>query len=527
MRTAVLVLAILGDVFGGIGALLALAFGASLVGLSGGVAGQGAAGGAMLALLALVIGIVGTALASRRPRVAGTLLVIAAILGLVGTFSFALGSLLYVIGGVMAFFVRPVSAVPAGQTAPSPEVGVNSQPRRPRLLPRITRRTGAVAAVLVVVIAILGSLAAAQNAEQKPVKALIAAIVRGDDVALAALLDPALRSGNAGQDAERVLTLALGRSELSYINSAWLRRMGPVTGTTMAFENVSYATANPGGSSAAVHLRGLFSPSNENPIVNLLLQAFRGSFDADVAVANVSGGWYVTGPGVVPPPSRSPGVVVDSRPATAPPTLPPSPTPPPATPKPTVTLVPPVLFAADFSAPSGLPSQGRSYSLNYQGGHALLNQCPGGLDRCVWGVNSTGLVTIAATGESRTGASCPACGDWGLVFRAGPTNWMERGLADNATLAMISPTTGEYQLIVVTNLNETVLAKAACTCVNRVGANTVEVGLSGTQLYLAINGVEVTRVPDTQGTRGAGYGVFIRQNINDTTSLDLSYFAGK
>ena len=113
------------------------------------------------------------------------------------------------------------------------------------------------------------------------------------------------------------------------------------------------------------------------------------------------------------------------------------------------------------------------------------------------------------------------------MFRAGPTNWVERGLADNATLAMISPSTGEYQLIVLTNLNETVLAKAACTCVNKVGPNTIEVGLSGTQLYLAINGIEVARVPDTQGTRGSGYGVFIRQNINDTTSLNSGSFAGK
>src|SRR6185437_7372872 len=101
VRTAVLVLAILGDVFGGLGTLLAFVLGMTLVGLSSGAAGQGAANGAVLALVALVIGIVATALSNRHPRIAGALLLVAAVLGSAGTLSFLLGSVLYLIAGIM------------------------------------------------------------------------------------------------------------------------------------------------------------------------------------------------------------------------------------------------------------------------------------------------------------------------------------------------------------------------------------------------------------------------------------------
>lgn len=328
MRTAVLVLAILGDVFGGIGALAAFVFGATLVGLSGGTAGQGATNGAFLALLALAIGIGGTAVATRRPRLAGSLCLIAAVVGTLGTFAFALGSLLYIVAGVLAFFVKPELGTPDVATfAVPPALGATAnahfRSRRTPGLPRFSRRVWLPgAAVALLLTTVLTGSALAQPAEHRPIRTLLEGLQNADDVALASVLAPNLRAGNGVRDAETALILALGRSEIGFVNADWLRRLGPVTGTTMTFEHLTLTTTSKTDRAATVHIRGLFAPTNENPVLRLLLQGLRQTFDADIAVSSISGAWYVTSSAVaVPPPAPLPPSS-DARPATTPPSIP-------------------------------------------------------------------------------------------------------------------------------------------------------------------------------------------------------------
>jgi hypothetical protein len=294
MRTSVLVLAILADVFGGLGIIAALLFGATLLRLSAGAAGQGAASGALLALLGLVVGIGGTALVPRRARLAGVLCLIAAVVGTLGTFAFGLGALLYVIGGGMAFFVRSDSGV-AAPSAPLPTPAGRHSWHRPKV-PRVQRRVWIPsAAAMVLAIGLLVGSSLAQSAEQRPVHALLEGLQKADDVALASVLAPRLRAGNAARDADIALGLALGASEISFVNADWLRRLGPVTGTRIGFERLTLTTTDKTESTATVHVRGLFVPTNENPLLQLLVQGMRQRFDANIAVARADGEWYAAG----------------------------------------------------------------------------------------------------------------------------------------------------------------------------------------------------------------------------------------
>lgn len=326
VRTAVLVLAIVADVLGGLGALAALLFGVTIAGMSGGIAGGGATGGALLAFGALVIGIGGTVLATTRPRIAGAMLVVAAILGTAGSFAFALGSLLYVIAGGMAFFVKPTgvtSAAPAtdARQAPSP-LGASS--RFPRMIASGGRMWVGAAAIVVALLAVAGGSALAQPAEQRPVRALLDALAKADDVALADLLAPDLRSRTAARDAEAVLSYALGGSEIGFVNADWLRRLGPLTGTTMRFENLTVSTTAKSPTAAIVHVRGIFSPTNENAVIRLLLGGLRQPFDADIALSNTAGAWYVSTSGAPPAVASSPtstGDLVRAQTPTAQPSI--------------------------------------------------------------------------------------------------------------------------------------------------------------------------------------------------------------
>lgn len=343
MKTAVLVLAILGTVFGGLGAIGAFFFGAFIMEMSGGIAGRGAAGGALLALAAVAIGILGTALVGRAPRLAGVLCVGAAALGTIGTLAFALAAVLYGIGGVLSFFIPQSTAVPV-RRALAPMVAALSRVRLSAArMPRASWRVAAIiAGAAVLVLALLGGTVLAQPAEQKPVRAVLEGLQRADDIALAAVLAPALRTGNSSKDAEATVSYALGASEIGFLNADWLRRLGPVTGTTMSFEPLSLVTTAKSNDAALVHVRGLFAPNNENAIMRLLLQGLRQSFDADIALAQIGGNWYVTRPAAPPPPpasSRPP--VVDSRPVST--------SPPPPTPAPVLRHLVPGTYSASAS----------------------------------------------------------------------------------------------------------------------------------------------------------------------------------
>lgn len=293
MRTAVLVLAILGDVFGSLGAIAGFVFGATLAGVSQGFAGEGAARGGVLALLAALIGIVATTIVAGRPRIGGIGLVVAGVLGTVGTLAFAVGGVLYVIAGGCAILRPTALAQPtADRTVRPPEPG-GQRPWRPT----IQRRIGAAA----VGVALLSGLALALApllgpAEQRPVRATLDALRQGDDLALAAELAPALRTGSAVADASAVLSTAFGQSELGFITNDWLRTLGPVTGTRLSFEDLSVATTTKSPSTAMVHIRGRFVTANDNALLNALVLGLRRSFDADVSVVNVDGRWFIAAP---------------------------------------------------------------------------------------------------------------------------------------------------------------------------------------------------------------------------------------
>jgi hypothetical protein len=294
VRTAVLVVAIVADVFGGLGALAALLFGVTIAGLSGGAAGGGATGGALLAVVGLAIGIGGTVLATRRPRVGGALLVLAALLGSAGTFAFALGSLLYLIAGGMAFFVTAAGPTQvAGESAALVAAPLTAATSRRPQVPGGKRTWAIVGALFVALLAALGGSALAQPAEQRPVRALLEALAKADDVALAELLAPELRSRTAARDAQAVLSYAFGQSELGFLNADWLRRLGPITGTTMRFENLTVTTIARTPTTAIVHVRGIFAPSNDNALMRLLLGGLRQPFDTDIMLSTTAGAWYV------------------------------------------------------------------------------------------------------------------------------------------------------------------------------------------------------------------------------------------
>jgi hypothetical protein len=294
VRTAVLVVAIVADVFGGLGALAALLFGMTIAGLSGGAAGGGATGGALLALVGLATGIGGTVLATRRPRIGGALLVLAALLGSAGTFAFALGSLLYLIAGGMAFFVTAAGPTQvAGESVALVAAPLTAATRRRPQVPGGRRTWAIVGALVVALVAVLGGSALAQPAEQRPVHALLEALAKADDVALADLLAPELRSRTAARDAQAVLSYAFGQSELGFLDADWLRRLGPITGTTMRFENLTVTTTARTPTTAIVHVRGIFAPSNDNALMRLLLGGLRQPFDTDIMLSTTAGAWYV------------------------------------------------------------------------------------------------------------------------------------------------------------------------------------------------------------------------------------------
>jgi hypothetical protein len=290
-----LVLAILADVFGGLGALTTLLFGMTLAGISGGFAGGGATGGALLALLALGIGIAGTVVATKRPRLGGAILVGAGIMGAAGTVAFALGSLLYLIAGGMAFFVKAAGPTPvAGESAALVAAPLNvAAPWRPQV-PGGRRTWAIVGALVVAFVAVLGATALTQPAEQRPVRALLEALAKADDVALAELLAPELRSPTAARDAQAVLSFAFGQSELGFLDAEWLRRLGPITGTTMRFENLTVTTTARTPTTAIVHVRGIFAPSNDNALMRLVLGGLRQPFDTDIVLSTTAGTWYVS-----------------------------------------------------------------------------------------------------------------------------------------------------------------------------------------------------------------------------------------
>jgi len=331
LRTAALVLAILASVFGALGALLAVFFGSFLASISFGLGGTDIVRNALWAVAAVAIGVFGTVLLGRRPRVAAIILVAAAVLGILGTAAFVVGAVLYVMAAGLAFFARSeiplaasgitaavladTAAFPAGSvvqqgvTATLRDGAVAATPSRSlSRVPRLRRRSTlvvAAATLLLIAVVVVGGVVA-QAGEQRPATALFDALQKGDDAALAGLLPAAARSGNVTRDAQAALRLALGNSTLAFLTEDWLRSLGPATGTTMAFENLKTVTVSKSENSGVVRVSGVFAPTNPNPLINAALQIARVGFSTDVLTMREGSSWYLDAvPAVRPSPSAS------------------------------------------------------------------------------------------------------------------------------------------------------------------------------------------------------------------------------
>lgn len=101
-RTPEMILGIIGGVLGLLGAIFAIFLG----GIGGAFGAQGAetiTGLGFLAVIASIIGIVGTALVNSRTKLAGALMLVSAVLGLIAIYLFyALGTVLLGIAGILA-----------------------------------------------------------------------------------------------------------------------------------------------------------------------------------------------------------------------------------------------------------------------------------------------------------------------------------------------------------------------------------------------------------------------------------------
>ena len=403
---------------------------------------------------------------------------------------------------------------------------------RGRRLGRRSTLIAAAAAILVIAIVVVGAIVG-QASEQRPATALFDALQAGDDGALAQLLPSNARTGNSSADAQMALRRALGNSVLAFLAEDWLRSFGPATGTKIFFENLQTTTVSKTADSGVVRVTGVFSPSNPNPILNAALQAARIGFAANIQTVRDGASWYLASSATATTTGTSPATAGSA--STPKPTDPPTPTPSPTrAPLPTAKLDG-ATFTADFNSSANLPTPGPvghgAFSLLYQGGHALLNGCREfyGGERCLWGITRpAGFQAVAATATSQ--------GEWGVMLRALRDDWFDTQSLNSAALGSINPRTGKYQVIIVAHASPSdhdsggglTVASGSCECINHDAPNTIQFGVRGAELVLTINGVEATRVADTQGPRGSGYGVFWAGGFPPSlTSIDLTYFAGK
>lgn len=562
MRTAVFVLAILGEVAGVIAVFGAFALGAvqqvnPLAG--GGEAVILRAGLALVALVAVIVALVFLG-QGRDARLPAGMLIGSAVLGAVGTLGFLLASGLIALAGVLALFTprgptiqatpMPMAETPPAATAPA---RTGRSYRRPLLA------TGGVVAVIIVGLVVAGTLG--QASEQRAVRALFDKVASYDNAGLTELLPPDARSGDPNADAERALSSALARSELAFLAGDWTRRFGPASGTQIAFNDLQLSTLEKTDDAATVQASGTFAPSNQNPIANALVQVLKTRFTARVALRRVHGNWYVaaapvaaSNPSRASPAQRSASAApaATATPTTAPaPSRSPSPTSrplsstPPSTPAatPVPTAAPfNATWTANFNDPvgSGLPDKSTASELRYQGGHALITGCDyrvgifGTPYLCTWGINrdASGFSAVTVTAQA-TNPECPET--WGLVFRAGPAEWSSKLTAgresssdsyalQTATVLLVDTCSQTWGLRTVTNGKWGRLRDGNPATLTRNEAHTLELGIDGAQIYGRIDGVEVVRLPDSQARPGLGFGIYGYPNLQ---SIDITRFAGR
>lgn len=563
MATAVLVLAIIADVLAVPAAIGAFAFGSFLANSTGGALGTNVLGGGILGLVAAAMGIGGTAVARRRPKLAAMLLGTAGVAGAIGTLAFLPATALYIVAALLALFAQPIPALsltvtgsgsPAGASrtaaahlGSAPAASAASEriaARRIPSIPPIGRRLGLAAGGITLVVALVGLATTARGDDELAVaRTLFAAIEKHDEVALAQVLPDSSRTTDIAGDAARALSVAFDGTGLSLLSTEWTGRIAQASGAEIRFERLTFASLGKNDERARVRATGTFAPRHENPLINAGLGLLKRPFQVDLALVKTPGGWRIDAPPVAfqasAPPS-APGTTVTSRtlaptvsatPVQSAPTTAPTPTPSPAPTAPPFQAT----WTADFNDPSGsglLPAgvEDRSYSLRYQGGHAILGGCE--RDRvsieplpCYWGVTrpDPGFSAITATAE--------ADAVWGLVFRAtGGTDWTIRRRLDSALFAWILPGRGQYGLSLAERdgtTRFTGVASGTSPAVRAEGPNTLELRIEGAQVVFVVNGTEVLRRSDPQGRVGLGFGVSINPGVRDSASLDLWHFAGR
>ncbi len=123
--------------------------------------------------------------------------------------------------------------------------------------------------------------------EHRPVRVLFDALVAYDNASLASTVPPGARTDNPGRDAERALAAALKGSELDWLANDLPRRIGNLSGTTIAVSSLELETEGRVGDVGWVLARGKLDVLRDG---RSFLQT---RFSARVPVIRVDEQWYI------------------------------------------------------------------------------------------------------------------------------------------------------------------------------------------------------------------------------------------
>ncbi len=555
MKTATLVLGILGLVAAMLGVLAAKLAIAVALQATYGLFGLGFNDGGVGALGAFVGAVIGLTQVGRAPRIAAALLLLSAVIGGISTLAFAPGSVLLVISAITAWFIRsqgPVLAA-AAASAPfpavaqqvSPSLSAPSSSNFSSLLSGSVQVGGrgvplvAIAGLMVValiVVAIAGARVASAKDERDPVARLFTAMTAVDDLTISTLIAPAARVNAVGADARRAVCAALGSSEISLLCDGWDAKgvVGGLVGVAPSFQGMAYETVSKDGDHATVRASGTFKPAGPDNLFGQAASALLAhSFRTDVPVVRVDGNWYVETKAVVGGPGTAPVAVGTTQLASQPrpaatqvSTAAPAPTsspPPTRSPAPTLPVRPVFVpsWSANFADPagSGLPAAGRGFgtTASYRGGVALLNAdnyCSEFLEGsaaglfinktpCYWGVQRQPPFTAWRA----TGLVDDPNVWWGVVFRAGGVNDWTTSKVTSAVSVSIRPADGSFAVGSLDNRNGKYIAQGKSPAIQSKGENEISVEVEGPSLVVSVNGFEIARALDSQVGQASGFGV--------------------
>lgn len=520
MRTAVIVLGVLGIVFGFIGAAMAFGITDAVAGASRGAIGREERDQTLWALGAVVLAMASLSAIGRWPRMAGAGLLISAVAGIAGTPFFLIGSLLLGFAGVLAFFISRATEASRNE---APSVGAGTPSSALRALDSLRLKLGgrrlALAAGGLVVLLVIGGVFVSQASaddERAPVKALFAGMSERDSKALATLAAPSSRSGEETTDASLVLSLAFEGSGLELLGERWISDIAGRAGVTVNVRSLSVLTVFRNGAAAIVEADGEIEIRHTDVLIDLALAPLRGSFSSRIPVVKENGRWFVDldRPATSIRPPRATSAVVRPTATVAPAstdasrtvaparTQEPTPVPVPvATPAPTH---PPLDlgWSADLSDPAhdGLPLADQvRYELEYTERGALMSECEGsGADPCLWLFTApTALSAVTATARIQGEVG------WGIVMRAtDDRQHLTFGGLSSSRHCVIGSFSGSTFTGPDIRIHESV------ECAEPLpGGDRLTLVIDGSDLVLFLNDRLVLRASDPQLKLGARYGI--------------------